>query len=360
MHDAELSFRRIPGLSWSGRVQATSSRPSGFPAPPRRRSPSPTTAGATGIPSKWSGPRWCWSATPTSKGGDVDDRETVAARLAVRLGVPVANLGVAGYGTLQELRVVRSDALDRRPGDRLGLLRGERPLRRPALRELAAGSAALRGGADASSRGIGRRARVVAALLPAQRGTLAAPPEPPLAPNRAPYWAYRQAEDGPDARIYFADYAAVRWTDYERGAGEPPGRLSRTGSRRRARGAWRSCSLARPSSSGLPGRPGDSAREPHDRLGRLAEAPVLFAEFCAENGVRCLDLSEPFARRAGGVRLRAHRHALGAGGARPGGGRARAGPRHPAAGAHALRNPGGPRGVRGHLLQGRDTATDGG
>ena len=29
------------------------------------------------------------------------------------------------------------------------------------------------------------------------------------------------------------------------------------------------------------------------------ELPVLFAEFCAENGVRCLDLSEPFARRAG-------------------------------------------------------------
>ena len=42
------------------------------------------------------------------EGWYVSDDQTVAAQLAARLGRPVANLGVAGYGALQALRVLRS------------------------------------------------------------------------------------------------------------------------------------------------------------------------------------------------------------------------------------------------------------
>src|SRR5262249_7397729 len=40
---------------------------------------------------------------------------TAASQLAHRSGQCVANLGVAGYGTIQELRVLKGDALARKP-----------------------------------------------------------------------------------------------------------------------------------------------------------------------------------------------------------------------------------------------------
>src|SRR5690606_10990730 len=49
------------------------------------------------------------------EGWYVSDDDTVARRLEAELHAPVANLGVAGYGTLQQQRVVCGDALERHP-----------------------------------------------------------------------------------------------------------------------------------------------------------------------------------------------------------------------------------------------------
>jgi hypothetical protein len=45
------------------------------------------------------------------EGAYVSDEETAAVRLQERLGRPVANLGVSGYGTLQELKVIEQYAV---------------------------------------------------------------------------------------------------------------------------------------------------------------------------------------------------------------------------------------------------------
>ena len=50
-----------------------------------------------------------------SRGWYVSDDETAAAILKQRLGRPVSNLGVSGFGTLQQLVVLRRYALPQRP-----------------------------------------------------------------------------------------------------------------------------------------------------------------------------------------------------------------------------------------------------
>lgn len=45
------------------------------------------------------------------EGWYVSDEHTTARRLQEQLNQPVANLGIAGYGTMQELRVLQRDAM---------------------------------------------------------------------------------------------------------------------------------------------------------------------------------------------------------------------------------------------------------
>jgi hypothetical protein len=150
------------------------------------------------------------------EGWYVSDQETVAARLSARLGRPVANLGVAGYGTLQELRVLEGDALRRRPeviawfffeGNDLyndhefenALLAG------PPSQE----DATPRADGLTRDHGWDQRSFVLNAFRRIRRFSH------PLVSNRAPYWAHLPRPGGRAERVYFFDYAATPWTDYE-------------------------------------------------------------------------------------------------------------------------------------------------
>jgi hypothetical protein len=42
----------------------------------------------------------------------------------------------------------------------------------------------------------------------------------PIVPNRAPFWALLPGQGGSSKRIYFFDYGAVSWTEYEEGRWE--------------------------------------------------------------------------------------------------------------------------------------------
>lgn len=112
-----------------------------------------------------------------------------------------------------------------------------------------------------------------------------------------PYWAYLWAEDGPDRRIYFADYAKIPWSDYERKRWDTTRAAFEEGvALARSRGvevAFVYAPIKFRIYRDVLEIPGDS---PMRGWSAWAELPPLFAEFCADNGVRCLDLTPAFQR----------------------------------------------------------------
>ena len=111
VRDAELGFRRIPNLQWSVRPESDDGR-----------------FRSLNEPISFSYDRWGYRNDSEMARADVvligdsfvegwyvSDDQTAAAQLQDRTGRSVANLGVAGYGTMQALRVLKGDALRRRP-----------------------------------------------------------------------------------------------------------------------------------------------------------------------------------------------------------------------------------------------------
>jgi SGNH hydrolase-like domain, acetyltransferase AlgX len=104
--DHELSFRRPPHAHSSGRPRSNMAETFNLPI----RSPYVQTFSTDGH-----GFRNAIDLTRADialvgdsyiEGAYVSDQETAAVRLQERLGQPIANLGVSGYGSLQELKVI--------------------------------------------------------------------------------------------------------------------------------------------------------------------------------------------------------------------------------------------------------------
>jgi SGNH hydrolase-like domain, acetyltransferase AlgX len=216
VRDEALVFRRIPGLRWSGRPASDIENAYGLPRSLRQTL-------------TFTYDRWGYRNASEKEEADVvllgdsyvegwyvSDEQTVAAQLAARLGRPVANLGVAGYGTLQELRVLKGDALRRHPkvvawfffeGNDLynDQTFENNLLARPPSREDATPHA------EGLTRDHGwvRRSFVLNSFQRIRRWIH------PLIPNRAPYWARLPGPGRRAQRVYFFDYGAVPWTGYE-------------------------------------------------------------------------------------------------------------------------------------------------
>jgi SGNH hydrolase-like domain, acetyltransferase AlgX len=212
--DKDLSFRRIPNLHWSERPASDIERSYGLP-------PSLLT------PISFTYDPWGYrNATAVEhadvvllgdsyvEGWYVSDEQTVASRLASRLARPVANLGVAGYGTIQEFRVLERDALTRCPqviawfffeGNDLyddqefeNFLIAEPPSPEQVV---------PRAEGLTSSHGWRKRSFLLNSFSLLRHWSHH------IIPNRVPYWAFLRHEA--NRRIYFADYGAVLWTEYE-------------------------------------------------------------------------------------------------------------------------------------------------
>ena len=113
--DPKLCFRRLPNQHWSGRPPSDIEQGSLMPA-------------SIGEPIAFTyDSRGYRNATELDhadvvligdsyvEGWYVSDDQTVATRLQSYIRRPVANLGVAGYGSKQELIVLRGDAADLKP-----------------------------------------------------------------------------------------------------------------------------------------------------------------------------------------------------------------------------------------------------
>ncbi len=211
VRDDELVFRRIPGLRWSGRPASDIEDTYGLPRTLQR-------------PITFTYDRWGYRNAVDSEHADVvllgdsmvegwyvSDEETVSAQLEARIDRPVANLGVAGYGSLQELRVLKSDALHRNPkvvawfffeGNDLydDELFTNTLLAGPSHREERTGHP----GGLTRSHGWRQRSFVINLFQRIRRWS------DPVIPNRAPYWADLRGQ-----RIYFFRYGEVPWTAFE-------------------------------------------------------------------------------------------------------------------------------------------------
>jgi hypothetical protein len=214
--DEQLGFRRVPSLQWSGRPASDIEERYGLPR-------------SLSEPITFTYDRWGYRNASEMEEADVvllgdsfvegwyvSDDQTAAAQLAARLHRPVANLGVAGYGTLQALRVLKGDALRRTPTVVAWFffegndLYDDQSFENTLLAGPPGGESATAHATGLTrDHGWGRRSFVLNFFQRIRRWSH------PLIPNRAPYWARLTRPGGPTQRVYFFNYGAIPWTEYE-------------------------------------------------------------------------------------------------------------------------------------------------
>jgi hypothetical protein len=150
------------------------------------------------------------------EGWYVSDDQTVSRRLQIHLERPVANLGVAGYGPMQELRVLKRDGLRYQPKTVIWFFFEGNDLYDDhgfdnTLLAAPPSPEEMRAHPQGLTRHHGWRQRSFSlALLPQLRRW-----STPILPSRAPYFG-RLSQPGQDTRIvYFANYLGKPWTDWE-------------------------------------------------------------------------------------------------------------------------------------------------
>ena len=113
--DHEFSFRRPPHARWSGRPRSGMAQY--FNLPIRSAYPQTFSTDGRGFRNRTDLDRADLALVGDSyvEGAYVSDEETVAVRLQEVTGRAVVNLGVSGYGSLQELKVLERYALPLEP-----------------------------------------------------------------------------------------------------------------------------------------------------------------------------------------------------------------------------------------------------
>jgi hypothetical protein len=207
--DKELWFRRIPNMHWSGRPASDIEQQYWLP-------PSLAT------PIKFTYDRWGYRNLKDMRQADivligdsyvegwyVSDEQTVASQLGHRLGQFVANLGVAGYGTMQEFRVLKGDALAQKPKVIAWFFFEGNDLYDDQYFEnfLAAAPRAFLDDVLAWLNEWKQRSFTLNAFRYIRIWS------DPIVPNRPEWMPLRR--EGSSKRIYFAGYAAVPWTEFE-------------------------------------------------------------------------------------------------------------------------------------------------
>jgi lysophospholipase L1-like esterase len=149
------------------------------------------------------------------EGAYVSDEETVAVELETLTGRRVANLGRSGYGTLQELEVVRAFALPLQPRVVVWFFFEGNDLYDDDAYENALaylrqhGSYAPRGGGPVDWRAL------LEASFCANGWRLLRRALDPLVPVSAPSYGLFPAGNGDTVKLYFYQDAALRFDDYE-------------------------------------------------------------------------------------------------------------------------------------------------
>jgi hypothetical protein len=211
--DPELGMRRPAHARWSER--ALSDVEGGWSLPPARRATLTFSYDALGFrnPTRLQQADVALVGDSYVEGAYNDDADVVARRLEARLGRPVANLAVAGFGTMQELVVVDriaprfapkvivwfffegNDLYDDREFEAVMKLS-------PAVMAKGTGAEGMR-----AFHGWKVRSFSLNALALLRRWA------DPVFPNHAPYVARLASPQRPGEFVLFADYARWPWDE---------------------------------------------------------------------------------------------------------------------------------------------------
>ena len=214
-HDPELGFRRRPNDTWTGRPP--SDIEGGANMPPSLQQPITFTYDQWGYRNLSDHEQVDVIMIGDSyiEGWYVSDDETAAHILQASMQRPVANLGVAGYGTLQTAIVLRKEAPRLKPrvavwsffegNDLYDDETFESAMLAPPVDDPEADThpeGFIRG------RGWKNRSFTRHALRRLRRWA------EPIIPNRTPYVGYLKQPGYERQAVYFADYAGVPWSDW--------------------------------------------------------------------------------------------------------------------------------------------------
>jgi hypothetical protein len=214
VRDKDVRYRRIPNLHWSERPASDIEAVYGLPR--TLSTPITFTYDLWGYRNTTNTERASMVLIGDSyvEGWYVSDEQTVASQLAHRLGEFVANLGVAGYGTMQELRVLKGDALARKPNVIVWFFFEGNDLYDDAGFE-ATLAAAPTVPEETTPQPEGlvhnwkQRSFTINAFHWIRRWSH------PIVPTRPPFWALLRGQGGSAKRIYFSSDGDMPWTEYE-------------------------------------------------------------------------------------------------------------------------------------------------
>jgi hypothetical protein len=284
--DPDLGFRHTPNVRWSGRPRSDIELAWGLPA---------SRTGRISMTYDAQGYRNATELTRADivligdsyvEGSYVSDDQILSSLLQARLDRPVANLGVPGYGTAQELIVLKRDALPLQPRVVVWFffegndLYNDHQFANVMLASRAVRATPWTDGHRWWRRSLVRNAHEQFRLL-----------AHPLVPSHCPHFGTMTVGPHRGAKVLFWPEAAAAWTEFERARWEEAQQTLREAvSVTREHGA-KLLLVHVPIKFrvyrdfiGLP--PGSELSN-----WTLSPLPDLFAGFCRAEGLACLDLT---------------------------------------------------------------------
>lgn len=283
--DADLGFRHEPSTQWSGRPRSDGERGCGLPASTSHRIMTTYNERGFRTPATLIRAPVVLIGDSYVEGRYVSDEHVVSRSLQVRLSQPVANLGVAGYGTAQELIVLKTDAMPLEPKVVIWFFfEGNDLYNDEEFEHALVAQREVRAGAWTSQHGWWRRSFVRHAL-PELRLLVF-----PLAPRHCPGSGIMAGGPHRGQKLLFGSEAGAQWTKFEEARWERAKQTLREAARFTEGHDIRLLVVYIPIKfrvyrDFVDFSPGEV------RDWTLWPLPDLFADFCRTEGMPCLDLT---------------------------------------------------------------------
>ena len=226
------------------------------------------------------------------EGGNADDSETIARRLEAQLGRPVESMGVAGYGTLQNLINLDWNAPKLHPKVAVFFFFEGNDLYDDAKIESMWAEATLDGTHTALGmarfHGYAQRSFVNNLMNYAMRWA------DPILPNNAPFSGTIKAGPHKGERVLFADYPAIPWSPWIEGRWNIALATMRKAAALEKRRGVKTIFVFLPIKERVYWPYVDLAKGAGMEHWSFWQIRDQFQSFCKEVGDACLDLTEPF------------------------------------------------------------------